>query len=79
MLKSTHYLYTGPSDWVLMDKVKDKLLSIYQDGFKVIIFTNQRGIEKNHSTPQDFQKKLDSIIKELGIPIEVMYKLVNCH
>ncbi|XP_072032231.1 bifunctional polynucleotide phosphatase/kinase-like isoform X2 [Amphiura filiformis] len=69
--KSGRKFGTGPSDWKLMQNVKEKLTAIHKDGFKVILFTNQRGLEKGYSTPADFQKKVTAIIKELAIPIQV--------
>ena len=38
---------TGPADWKLFNnKVKTKLNSMHDDGFKIVVFTNQAGLEK---------------------------------
>ncbi|KAJ8040482.1 Bifunctional polynucleotide phosphatase/kinase [Holothuria leucospilota] len=62
---------TGPKDWMfLSDAVPEKLKKIHDEGFKIIIFTNQRGMEKGYTTPKDFMAKIDDIITALDFPIQ---------
>ncbi|XP_038049608.1 bifunctional polynucleotide phosphatase/kinase-like [Patiria miniata] len=63
---------TGPSDWKFMnDKVKPKLQSEHEAGYKIVFFTNQRGMEKDHTSPDGWKGKVKKIINELNIPVQV--------
>lgn len=63
---------TGPSDWKFLDeKVPEKLQELHKNGTKVVFFTNQGGMEKGKTTPKQFQTKADTIIHELGFPVDV--------
>jgi bifunctional polynucleotide phosphatase/kinase len=42
----------------------------------VIFFTNQAGIEKLKVQPEELQRKIEAIIKELDIP--VLVSLLTC-
>nr|XP_054763996.1 bifunctional polynucleotide phosphatase/kinase-like [Lytechinus pictus] len=62
---------TGPSDWMLLnDKVEKKLKELHKDGYKIVIISNQRGIEKGHTKPTDFQLKINQIANALQLPIQ---------
>ena len=62
---------TGPDDWkFLSGKVSKKLKSLHEDGFNVVIFTNQAGIEKKKTKESDIKKKINSIMSSLGFPIQ---------
>ncbi|XP_060602378.1 bifunctional polynucleotide phosphatase/kinase-like [Ruditapes philippinarum] len=61
---------TGASDWEWWDEsVPDKLRELHKDGYRVIFFTNQAGIEKLKVQPEELQRKIEAIIKELDIPV----------
>ncbi|XP_045160646.2 bifunctional polynucleotide phosphatase/kinase-like [Mercenaria mercenaria] len=61
---------TGASDWEWWDEsVPGKLRGLHKDGFRVIFFTNQAGIEKLKVTPEELQRKIEAIIKALDIPV----------
>ena len=63
---------TGPSDWKLWSsKVKTKLNILRDDGFKIVIFTNQAGLEKKKTSPDDIKKKAAAIMDELGFPFQM--------
>ncbi|BFZ16485.1 hypothetical protein BsWGS_19524 [Bradybaena similaris] len=63
---------TGPSDWEFWDdKVPTKLKELNDDGYRVVFFTNQGGIEKKKVTVKGFQSKAEAIIRDLGIPVMV--------
>lgn len=51
----------------------DKLRSLHKAGNQVVIFSNQAGVEKNHTKPADIKKKLEDMISEVDIPIIVSY------
>ena len=39
------------NDWLVWNpKVVDKLKELHGNGFKIVIFTNQNGISKGHTT-----------------------------
>ncbi|XP_005096369.1 bifunctional polynucleotide phosphatase/kinase [Aplysia californica] len=62
----------GSNDWEFWDeKVPEKLRELHKDGYRVVFFTNQAGIEKGKVTPQSFRDKAEAIIKELEIPVLV--------
>ncbi|XP_064624829.1 uncharacterized protein F21D5.5-like [Lineus longissimus] len=68
--KSGKKFPTGPKDWVwLYPEVPDKLRSLHKAGNQVVIFSNQAGVEKNHTKPADIKKKLEDMISEVDIPI----------
>lgn len=61
---------TGSKDWEWWDdSVPGKLKALDKDGYRVIFFTNQAGIEKLKVTIEEITVKIENIIKELGIPI----------
>ncbi|XP_071953496.1 uncharacterized protein F21D5.5-like [Antedon mediterranea] len=71
---------TGPKDWQFMnDEIKPKLQNIHHDGYKVVIFTNQRGIEKQHTNIKHFKTKCEDIISAIDIPIQVFVSTSESH
>uniref|UniRef100_A0A0B7APD7 PNK FHA domain-containing protein n=2 Tax=Arion vulgaris TaxID=1028688 RepID=A0A0B7APD7_9EUPU len=63
---------TGATDWEFWDEqVTVKLKQLNKDGYRVVFFTNQGGIEKKKVTPQTFKTKAEAIIKGLDIPVMV--------
>lgn len=62
----------GASDWEWWDEcVPQKLRDAHNDGYRIVFFTNQAGMEKLKVTPQEFMKKAEAIIGELAIPVLV--------
>ena len=49
----------------------DKLRSLDKEGFRVVFFTNQAGIEKGKMTPNEIRTKIEAMVAELGIPVLV--------
>lgn len=49
-----------------------KLKELHKDGYRVIFFSNQGGIEKKKAKISDLQTKVNAIVKELGIPVYVI-------
>jgi len=61
----------GRSDWKWWhDTVPEKLKKLNEEGFKVIIFTNQGGIEKGKQKPGDITGKIMDLCEELGFPFQ---------
>ena len=59
-------------DWILLnDKVAPKIKELYNDGYKIVIFTNQAGIQKGKTRASDIKKKVQNIAKELDIEMQV--------
>jgi bifunctional polynucleotide phosphatase/kinase len=46
------------------------LKKLHEDGYKLVIFTNQAGITKGKTTAKDIQGKILDIIGELGVPVQ---------
>ena len=70
--KSGKTFPTGPDDWKFeSNKVVEKLQSLKNEGFKVVIFTNQAGLEKSKTKPEHLKTKFDKIMKTVGFPIQV--------
>ena len=55
------------NDWILLfDSIKEKLKNITNT--TIVIFSNQMGISKGHTTDKDIKSKIKDIQKELDIP-----------
>lgn len=55
-------------DWVLLfDKVTPTITKLATDGYKIVIFTNQLGIEKGKTRPEDIKLKVKNIAKAIGV------------
>lgn len=61
---------TGRSDWVwLLPGIPDRLRALHQDGWKLVIFTNQNGISTGHQSSSDIQGKILDLIRDVGVPL----------
>lgn len=61
------------NDWKLLySDVPGKLKKIYNEGFKIVIFTNQRGLGLGKSKHSDFKQKIEKVVTRLGIPVQVI-------
>jgi len=64
---------TGRSDWRWWhDSVPDKLKELHEDGFKIVIFTNQGGIEKGKQKKGDITGKILDLAEQLGFPLQAL-------
>ncbi len=62
----------GAKDWDWWNEaVPDKLRKLNEDGYRVMFFTNQAGIEKQKVKPREIMTKIEDIIEKLDIPILV--------
>lgn len=64
-------------DWKIMPNVKEKLLKLYEDNYKIVIFTNQSGIKSGKITKESFFQKIQDIVEEIGIPIQIFVSTSN--
>ncbi|KAK6179358.1 hypothetical protein SNE40_011740 [Patella caerulea] len=61
---------TGAKDWEMWDdSVPAKLKELHKDGYRIVFFTNQAGIEKLKVKPNEIKDKIEAIIGSVGIPI----------
>jgi len=68
------------NDWKWWDeKVKERLKEEIGKGYKIVIMTNQNGVDKGKITVETLQKKLKQIIQDLGEEIIIMAALKEDH
>eukprot|EP00743_Colponemidia_sp_Colp-15_P000382 GILK01000439.1.p1 GENE.GILK01000439.1~~GILK01000439.1.p1 ORF type:complete len:422 (+),score=77.69 GILK01000439.1:114-1268(+) len=61
------------SDWQFLHatKVKETLVRLHEEGHKLVIFTNQKGISKGKTSEADIKNKLSDIVAAIGKPMQV--------
>jgi bifunctional polynucleotide phosphatase/kinase len=61
-------------DWVFLnDKVATTLKEYHDKGYKLVIMSNQGGIEKGHTKLSDIQTKVENITEQVGVPIQCLF------
>ena len=66
LTKSGRQFSSSPSDWKFWDPcVPQKLTELSKKGYKLVIFSNQGGISKGHTSGAEFKAKLDKIHAEV--------------
>ncbi|XP_054720031.1 uncharacterized protein F21D5.5-like [Uloborus diversus] len=64
---------TDTNDWrIMFPETPGKLKKLASDGYKIVFFTNQKGISRGKTSAPDFKKKVERIIQRLGIPIQAL-------
>ncbi|KAL1925046.1 uncharacterized protein VTP21DRAFT_4700 [Calcarisporiella thermophila] len=59
------------SDWEWWNPVVPlRLRSLHEEGYKVVIFTNQGGL-KHQKRKSDFKEKMNHVVAELNIPLQI--------
>jgi bifunctional polynucleotide phosphatase/kinase len=73
-------VYVDHEDWVWWhETVPKKLAELHKDGYRLIIFTNQAGIEKGHTKLDDIKRKCEKLIEETNAPIYVFIATGESH
>lgn len=74
--KSGRTFPVDKDDWkILFPEVKEALQKAHKNGFKVVFFTNQSGIGGGVRDLNDFKSKVEAIIGELCVPVQVFISL----
>ena len=77
--KSGHKFPKDSTDWQFQyDEyvVENKIRKLFKQNFKIIIFTNQKGL-KNTQKINDWKIKMENILKVINLPIEVYVSLCD--
>eukprot|EP00347_Sterkiella_histriomuscorum_P006646 403351974 len=70
--KSNAKFGQSPTDWVFLydgSVIKDKLHELSKDGYSIVVFTNQGGVEAGHTSVKDLVRKFELIQKAIGLPM----------
>lgn len=72
LTKSGRVFPINRDDWTLANSaIKIMLKNLINNGYKIVIFTNQAGISRGKTSVVDFKYKIEKIIQELEIPVQV--------
>ena len=64
-------------DWELINEsIKSKLNKLYENKYCIVVFTNQKNLEKRMKR-EDFKNKLENIAKEIGVPMIFYFSMKN--
>lgn len=68
------------NDWRwLLPEVAPKLKELHSQGYKVVVFTNQAGIEKKKQKASDIEGKIIDLAEELGFPFQAFIAAATDH
>ena len=60
------------NDWqIALPEVPKKLKEMYNDGYKIVILSNQGRLGFGKIKLSDFKIKIEEIVKKIGIPMQV--------
>ncbi|KAL7307670.1 hypothetical protein TKK_0000352 [Trichogramma kaykai] len=60
------------NDWQLLyPEVPGKIKKFYEDGYKIVIFSNQGGLSTGKVKVADFKIKIEKVVKKIGVPMQV--------
>lgn len=60
------------NDWqIAFPQASQKLIEKFNDGYKIVILTNQSPIGNGRVKIEDFKKKIEGIVAKLNVPIQV--------
>lgn len=76
--KSGYVFPQNESDWkILYPNVPKKLKELMGNGFKIVVFTNQNGIESGKTNITEFKRKIEAITEKLDLPLQVSSKFLH--
>ena len=58
-------------------RVIPKLKEVHKEGYKIVIITNQGGIEKRKITIDEFKTKAEKVVSNLGVPAQIIASIRN--
>ncbi|XP_078609417.1 bifunctional polynucleotide phosphatase/kinase-like [Branchiostoma floridae x Branchiostoma japonicum] len=59
-------------DWkIAFSEVPGRLKKLISEGYKVVFFTNQMGIQRGKINEKDYRRKVEDIVTKLGIAVQV--------
>ncbi|XGW29604.1 hypothetical protein V3C99_009003 [Haemonchus contortus] len=69
------------SDWRIMyDKIGPHLKKLHnEEKFKIVIFTNQKGLQTGKVDKNGFKRKMEAIITKLGVPAQAFVAIGEGH
>ena len=71
--KSGRAFATGPTDWIVWDKsVAKKLKSAQDEGYLLVIFTNQNGIAKGKLTVAALKQRVEAFMRHVGTDLKFL-------
>ena len=63
-------------DWTFLnDSVRETILKLAADNFKIVIFMNQKGISTENAHPDFIKTKVANIAKALGVRIQIFVSI----
>ncbi|PKC67399.1 PNK3P-domain-containing protein [Rhizophagus irregularis] len=76
IVNGTHKRSKDENDWKWRSKViPKKLKQLYEEGYKIVIITNQGGLEISNKTSEkkrkEFKAKIKNIVNNLNVPCEI--------
>ena len=78
--KSGRIFGRDSNDWMLWDdSIKSKLINLWRNDYKIVIFTNQAGLGTitGKNKLDDFKTKIEKILHLLHVPIQVFVSISN--
>lgn len=79
--KSGKVFPTNCQDWqLLFDTITGELKKLHsEENFKIVIFTNQKGIQVAKVDRNEFKKKIEAIVAKLGVPVQAFVSVAGGH
>ena len=77
--KSNKLFPKDKDDWKFLyeKKIKHYLKNLINNGYSIVIFTNQKGLSQNKLTISDFSHKINEIKKNLDIQFSIFISTIN--
>jgi len=81
--KSGNKFPKDSNDWLMLyddntsASTKRKLISLHEEGYQIVVFTNQGGVAIGRQKVPDLNLKFKSIQKHVGVPIVFLASTVN--